>query len=410
MEKVNINVDKYEKVASIKLTFKGITKSYDTYRIPLSELYFNDLNGRIATFISQYKSESNDGKSFEKLSRLEYNQLISKFVIDANSLYKNRKTKEDIARNGQKIPGVILDDGRVLDGNRRFALLRELHDETGESKYAYFEAAIFPVPKTDDDKKAIKSLELEIQMGSDEKVDYEPIDLLVDVYIELVKNKTYTIKEFVNVTNKKESEVKLLMDKAEIMADFLEYWGVSEQFFIAKDLKLDGPFQEMVRVRRNLEIDEWHKDKLVFYTYIIANVRGDVTRKIRRIVQLHSRDYNSFMELQKGLESIAQKTFKKINQEKERQSNQPTTHIRIKPNHDDHVKVIELYDKHIDRANGIEAINKPIKLASDALKSLKEIDLDLIERFDSTQRKEFNKSIQSMKEILRELEKNGSIR
>lgn len=40
-----------------KLTVDGITKAYDVYKIKLNELYYNDQNDRIATWISKYKAE-----------------------------------------------------------------------------------------------------------------------------------------------------------------------------------------------------------------------------------------------------------------------------------------------------------------------------------------------------------------
>ena len=43
-----------------KLTIDGITQAYPVYKVRLDCLYYNDQNDRIATWISQYKSQ-NDG-------------------------------------------------------------------------------------------------------------------------------------------------------------------------------------------------------------------------------------------------------------------------------------------------------------------------------------------------------------
>ena len=47
---------------------------------------------------------------------------------------------------GQREAGVVLPDGRVIDGNRRFTCLRKLHREyPNDEKFSYFLAAIIRV-------------------------------------------------------------------------------------------------------------------------------------------------------------------------------------------------------------------------------------------------------------------------
>lgn len=48
----------------VKLTVDGITSNYQVYRVRLDNLYFNDQNDRIATWISQYKAEYGERLSF----------------------------------------------------------------------------------------------------------------------------------------------------------------------------------------------------------------------------------------------------------------------------------------------------------------------------------------------------------
>lgn len=65
-----------------KLTIDGDTKSYQVYRIRLDQLFFNDQNDRIATWISKYKEEN----ELEKFNYLEesYNQIIERFIYESN--------------------------------------------------------------------------------------------------------------------------------------------------------------------------------------------------------------------------------------------------------------------------------------------------------------------------------------
>ena len=75
----------------------------------------------------------------------------------------------------------MLDDGRVIDGNRRFTALRRIQKSKGIEQY--FEAAILDFDITNSvDKKTIKQLELDLQMGKEDRQDYDPIDRIFDVY------------------------------------------------------------------------------------------------------------------------------------------------------------------------------------------------------------------------------------
>ena len=171
-----------------KLTLNGKTKAYQVYRVRLDLLYYNDQNDRIATWISQYKSEHGEN-AFRTLTMQQYNDVIEKFIVQSNPT-SIEKTKNNIELVNQREPGVVLSDGRIVDGNRRFTCLRQLSEEN--SDFRWFETVILNVHMTDS-KKEIKMLELAIQHGEEKKVDYNPIDRLVGVYQDIVKKGLLTI-------------------------------------------------------------------------------------------------------------------------------------------------------------------------------------------------------------------------
>ena len=196
---------------SKKLTINGVTDTYMVYKIPLDLLYYNDQNDRIATWLSQYKDE-NHIDEIEKTNIEEYNNIIQKFIVSSNP-ERIKKTQTNIKLVGQREPGVVLKDGRIIDGNRRFTCLRNLKKE-GED--VCFEAVVLPLD-VENDAKAIKMLELSLQHGEDTKVDYSPIDKLVGIYNDLVVNKLLTIKEYATSVNKTEKEVEKERDLALLM-------------------------------------------------------------------------------------------------------------------------------------------------------------------------------------------------
>ena len=125
-------------VATRKLTIDGLTQIYPVYKVKLDYLFFNDQNDRIATWISQYKTDNN-GKTPDISNLDEYNNVIEKFIIESNP-EAIKKTQNNIELVEQREAGVVLADGRIIDGNRRFTCLRKLAKKN--PKFGYFETVI----------------------------------------------------------------------------------------------------------------------------------------------------------------------------------------------------------------------------------------------------------------------------
>ena len=107
------------------------------------------------------------GRGFveQTLNKEIYNRIIENFVYESNP-ESIRKTQNNISLVGQRVPGVTLADGRVVDGNRRLTCLRRLSRTTPEP--LYFETVIMDMDIRAD-KKQIKLLELAIQHGEEKR-------------------------------------------------------------------------------------------------------------------------------------------------------------------------------------------------------------------------------------------------
>lgn len=99
----------------------------------------------------------------------EYNKEIENLIWNSD-VERNEVTKNDIERWTQQTPGVVLSDGTVVDGNRRFTCLRRLHAEYPEDeRFSFFDAAILFMDDGTITRKDLKSYELRVQFGKDEK-------------------------------------------------------------------------------------------------------------------------------------------------------------------------------------------------------------------------------------------------
>lgn len=283
---------------SRKITLGGITKAYPVYKVRLDMLYYNDQNDRIATWISQYRAE-HDGCSPSPEDRETYNSIIERFIIESNRM-AIRDTMENIRQVEQREPAVVLADGRIIDGNRRFTCLRLLAKEN--DRFNYLETVILD-PSQGANTKQIKMLELSIQHGEEGKIDYNPVDLLVGLYHDIVETKLLTVVEYARSTNSKPGVVRKKIEIALLMAEYLEFINAPKQYYIIRDLGLIFPLEELSKMLKKCQSDEAAEDlKICVFTNILMRTSSDLGRFVRRIRDVMASDFfDGYIEEQKSI-------------------------------------------------------------------------------------------------------------
>ncbi|WP_027123938.1 hypothetical protein [Mycoplasmoides pirum] len=279
-----------------KLTIAGSTEVYPVYSIPIKFLYLNDSNDRISTDISKLKSNEKENNHFNSIfDNEERNKIIEKF-IEKSSDETFKKTKEDIKIHGQMKPGVVLDDGRVIDGNRRLSCIRQLNREN-INNFGEFQASI--ITKKSITEKDIKIFELSIQFGEDRKVEYNPIEKLSGIYDDIVKNKIISVEDYAQSVKKTVKSIEEEVEISKLIVDFLEFINCNDnQFYIAKELAIDGPIREINKIISKIDDKTLvEKIKRSCFMGIIAKPQNDLTRYIRDFKKIaHFEKSESFFQ------------------------------------------------------------------------------------------------------------------
>ena len=272
-----------------RLTIGSETKDYPVYKFPLEYLYYNDQNGRINTVYHQYIS--NHGKLTPEIGESKYNEIFEKFIFESKK-QALKDTQVSISEKGQQEPGVILSDGRVIDGNRRFTALRRIQKETNIQQY--FEAVIlsFDINNKIDEKK-IKELELDLQLGREERVSYDPIDRIFDVYNTIEVQKLMTPEEYKKASGAGNTKgINKDLRLAKLIIKFLSIVAPNEnpidKFYLARELKLDGPLEDIERTINKLKKDKETITQNVLTILAVQIAKSevgdrDITRKIRDV-------------------------------------------------------------------------------------------------------------------------------
>lgn len=284
--------------ANHKIVIDGKPEMYPVYSIKLEFLRYNVQNDRIASWISRYKAEHGEG-AFNELDVAACNDIIEGFIVDSNKDAID-KTQRSIALRSQERPGVVLADGLIVDGNRRFTCLRRL--AANNPSFGWFEAVILPESLGNDSKK-IKMLELSIQHGEEEKVGYDPVDRLVGIYNDIISANLLTKEEYAQCIGVEPKELEKEIIKARYMSEFLEFANAKDQFHLARELKVAGVINDLQGVLKKCKSDEQEEDvKNIVFANMIAEPQGDIVRFVRKMKPiLEGPDADRFIERENEL-------------------------------------------------------------------------------------------------------------
>ena len=358
---------------SRKITIGGITKAYPVYKVRLDLLYYNNQNDRIATWISEYRSEH--GGSIPSPEDGEaYNQIIERFIIESNPS-AIAKTKENILQVDQREPGVVTYDGRIIDGNRRFTCLRLLAKEN--DRFNYLETVILDQSIASNTKQ-IKMLELSIQHGEEGKIDYNPIDILVGLYHDVVETKLLSVIEYARSTNEKPGAVRKKIEIANLMVEYLEFINAPKQFHIVRDLQLYSPLEELSRLLKKCQSDEDAEDlKVCVFTNILMRTSSDLGRFIRKFKDVISTPYyQDYVEEQKD---IAARVLDSLPPVGDVNSN---TIRDLTRSHTEITQALERsIEKALAKAHKEESQNRPVQILEDINTLLATITVDQFDNF-----------------------------
>ncbi|MFH5837371.1 hypothetical protein ACHAL6_15020 [Proteiniclasticum sp. C24MP] len=376
-----------------KLSIDNHSKVYSVYKIKLDLLRYNDQNDRIATWISQFKSE-NPNEKLEAKEKDEYNSIIQDFIINSNP-DAIKKTQNNIELIGQQEAGVVLSDGRIIDGNRRFTCLRNIQEKTGKTQY--FEAVVLNHDIKNNEKQ-IKLLELMIQHGIDKPVDYNPIDRLVGIYNDIVDKGLLTIKEYSDSVNQSESDIQREVEKAKLMVEYLDFINAPKQFHLARTMNLNDPLKELTTILKQCkDINRKEDLKNVVFANFLMQPHGDMTRYIRKIKKIASNDKFLDDYLAEQLE-----TTEKVCDILEEHDIVTDKIINNKIRTDDVLREAFAHstEKWVSKADGDATRNRPAQQAEKAFEILDTIDTNIFKKLSDEQKDDVRNKLDKIQEIL----------
>ncbi|EMF0260466.1 RNA polymerase subunit sigma-70 [Enterococcus hirae] len=384
-----------------------------TYMIPLEYLYYNDQNGRIGVSLSEYESINGP---LEAGHNEDYNNAIQEMLISGGGEKTKKEMqvlKRDMSIKGQQEAGYVLLDGRVIDGNRRFTAKRMLEQDPAVSEPQFYEAVILDdlSMQNHTDQKLIKSLELQIQFGKLDKVDYNPIDRSIDAYKTIKVNNIMNAKDYAEYAGLKVPEVNKRLLEAELIVRFLDFANASpDNYALAKQLDLDGPLQDLVPQYKKFKNNE-NADQLLnsLFTKILQiRLSGeDYKSEYRQIVKniIGTKEEEKFIDDMEDatdtvVDALDSKTVIRSNIELFTTLNSQETTSALS-------KVQTVSNRHSEAAKNKKERDEPAKLVSRAISALNSIDTQSVASLSNEDSTELIRSLDELQKLIDEIRSNG---
>lgn len=364
------------------IVWKNESVEYDVYRIPIDILVYNSKNGRM--FMEAKKFESVESITLEQLKENDpkhFNDEVENLIWNTNE-ERNVFTKRDIEKFGQIEPGVVLDDGIVIDGNRRFTCLRRLHREHPDNpKYSYFLAAIVKVDGKKITNKILKEYELRVQFGADEKVGYNVINMNMSIYelIEKSDTKDFDYTTVAELVNKTPGEISKICKTCALVDEFLDYIKKPGEYAIAEEMKIYWPLEPLVTYfdneGRNLTPLEKIERKHLFFDYLLTLKVALITQNLRDgLIRKVFKDTNETKELiEEHKETIGNK-IQDVIDASETPEELVSSMNELKESGEAREDQ-EHYEKKVNKQVANKQLDVPLKECQAALKSLNNVNL-----------------------------------
>lgn len=247
------------------------------YRFPIKDLLcYSVNNGRLAM----------DVREWEKVNRrtldatiLEDCEIIRQMLLNLDK-DKTSLLKEDIRKKNQMEPGVITYDGFVVNGNRRMAVLEELHEEEPTGKWLFLEAVRLPSTITEKD---IWKIEAGLQLSKDKIAEYHPVNELLKIKqgIEARLSPEEIAAAMYGCTAE---EIEESLKRLQLIDDFLDFFGQPGNYGLIRKFGLHEYFidiQKNVMVawkRRGLTKPQCKEELVASFALISAGIRVQATQ------------------------------------------------------------------------------------------------------------------------------------
>ena len=226
---------------------------------------------------------------------------------------------------------------------------------------------------------------------------------MVGIYNDIISTQLLSIEEYARSTNESENDVKKRVEIAKLMVDFLEFINAPEQFYIARDLQIYYPLEELLKLIKKCRTEDEIEDlKIAVFTNILMQTAGDMTRFVRHIKAVVGTEYQeAFFEEQK---EIAAKVVATLPE----QGKVNTAVIRevVRSNDEVAQELDRSMEKTLTKVKKNETKNRPIQLAEKATTFLEGIDTHILLKMNDSELRRLARQLDKLEQTICKIREN----
>jgi hypothetical protein len=300
---------------------------------------------------------------------------------------KTELLKDDLHRKGQMEPGVITNDGVLINGNRRMAVLETLHQQEPTGKWQYIEVVRLPADTSEAD---LWKIEAGLQLSKDKVAEYHPVNELLKIK-EGMERGLSTGEVAAAMYGWTKEEIEDALARLTLIDDFLEFFGQPENYELIKKVGLHEHFIDIQKrviapaKKQPVPKKELARRLQATFALIRAHIRsqkpGKGERKgithwdIRKLdgvfTDVHARDlFMGHLSATKDIKSVPDET------------------------------VLEDFRDSLDVLRMREERDKPLRLVDKAINAIESIDFDAVNKADPQLVERVIKSLERLSAIV----------
>ena len=374
------------------------------YKIPIKFLYFNIENGRYADKMIQLKSDHQGTEIDPRIPEWRdkiFRMLKGEYPGTEGDKEPFQKLRADILAKTQLRPGVALNDGGVLDGNRRLAVLIDLsRTEPNPSRFEYFEGVVLPKGVGDEDRWRI---EAGLQIGRDEKLAYSPINQLLKIRqgLQIFSKSKHPESEIARTLyGVSEDEIKRDITKIKLIDEYLAFIARPQAYNeVSRALER---FEEALNAVEAAKKQNWKPDRLQQLKLALWAMIRDETmdnwqmREIWRAMGVTGKGKSGKYKNEKALNDFLDLgcTIQELRSALSVKAPQSTRVVL-------HKKRAEEF---LDRMEAMKAASEPLRLAKRAQTDLEAL-LDALVNGSPSKHEDWQQTMATLREVLHNIMK-----
>ncbi len=233
---------------SHELKFQNKLQPFPIHRVRLELPKYRLENGRTSAAQQDWLSRNKQAEDFFDTSRCENDEVQAVQHEILVGMAKSSDADKDLfkvfAKRNQELPLILDQKGFVINGNRRLATWREIHD-TDAARFTHVDVIILPPC----DPRDIDELEVHLQVERDIKQEYSWISLAYAIRhkIDTQKYGEDQVAEIFQMTPK---DVRQRLDKLALAEEYLASRNKSGQYLELE--KTEFAFNELQKALRRV--------------------------------------------------------------------------------------------------------------------------------------------------------------